>query len=99
MSKKRKKRPPGRTSNFKKQLEVKAARTGLTRLPTIALVATIDTMIGILQDRGVKIWDWDNKDKVVQKIKCIGGKVYILAHSEQPKTEAVNGENVGHETG
>ncbi len=103
MSKKRKKRPFGRPTgkppNFKKQLEAKAAETGLTKLPTMSLVATINTMIGILQDRGIKIRDWDEKGKVVQKIKCIGGKVYILAPDESRETEAGHGGSGEHKTG
>lgn len=103
MSKKRKKapgrRPTGKAPSFKKQLDAKAAQAGLTQLPTIALVATIDTMIGILRDRGHKIRDWDDKSKVVQKMKCIGNKVYILAPHEQPETEAGHGETTKHNTG
>ena len=98
MSKKHRKRPFGRPTgklppNFKKQLEAKAAQTGLNRLPTMSIVATIDTMIGILRDRGHKIRDWDEKDKVVQKMKYIGGKVYILAPREPSETEAGDGES------
>lgn len=85
MAKKRKFRPQSKPSSFKKGLEATAAQAGLSKLPTMALVATIDTMIGILHDRGVQIRDWDEKDKVVQKMKCIGGKVYILAPKEKPR--------------
>ena len=48
MGKKRKKPPfvrrTGKAPISKKQLEAKAAETGLTKLPTISLVATINTM-------------------------------------------------------
>ena len=103
MSKKREKapgrRPTGKAPTFKRQVDAKAAQAGLTQLPTMALVATIDTMIGILRDRGHKIRDWDEKDKVVQKMKCIGGKVYILAPKEPSETEAGHGESREHDTG
>ena len=104
MAKKKRKKPPfmrrtGKAPISKKQLEAKAAETGLTKLPTMALVATIDTMIGILRDRGHKIRDWDEKDKVVQKMKYIGGKVYILAPREPSETEAGDGESREHDTG
>ena len=98
-SKKPKRRHTGKVPSFKKQVDAKAAQAGLTQLPTMALVATIDTMIGILRDRGHKIRDWDEKDKVVQKMKCIGGKDYILAPHEQPETEAGHGETREHDTG
>lgn len=99
MSKKRKKGPFGRPkpSNLKKQLEARAAETGLNRLPTLSIISTIDTLIGILRGRGYKIRDWDDKDKVVQKIKYIGGKVFILAPHEHPETEAGHGRE--HNTG
>lgn len=61
------------------------ANAAMAKLPTTAIVATIDTMIGVLNSRGIKIRDWDDKDKVVQKIRCIGGKVYILAPSEKTR--------------
>jgi len=105
MSKKRKKRPQGKPSPFRKQVDgdrlsdAAAARAGLTKLPTPALVATIDTMIAILQERGIKIRDWDEKGKVVQKMKCIGNKVYILAPDESRETEAGHGGNGEHNTG
>lgn len=103
MGKKRKKPPfvrrTGKAPISKKQLEAKAAETGLTKLPTISLVATINTMLGILQDRGLQIRDWDEKDKVVQKMKYIGGKVYILAPREPSETEAGDGESREHDTG
>ena len=46
-SKKPKRRPTGKAPSFKKQVDARAAQAGLTQLPTMALVATIDTMIGI----------------------------------------------------
>ena len=98
-SKKPKRQHTGKVPSFKKQVDAKAAQAGLTQLPTMALVATIDTMIGILRDRGHKIRDWDEKDKVVQKMKYIGGKVYILAPKEPSETEAGHGESREHDTG
>ncbi len=63
------------------------AKAGLNRLPIPVLVASINNVIGILQSRGIKIRDWDDKGKVVQKIKFIGNKVYILAPSENQDPE------------
>ncbi len=81
MGNKRKKRlhprPTGKSPTFKNQVDAAAARAGLTKLPTMSLVATIDVMIGILRERGIKIRDWDEKGKVVQKMKCIGNEVFI----------------------
>jgi len=103
MKNKHKKRPPmrqsGKPASFKKELEATAANAGLTKLPTPALVAVIDTIIGILQGRGVIIRDWDDKDKVVKKMKCIGGRVFILAPREKPGTEVQHGEAEGQQQG
>ena len=97
MKNKRKKHPPmrksGKPASFKKELEATAANAGLTKRPTPALVAVIDTIIGILQDRGVIIRDWDDKDKVVRKMRCIGSRVFILAPREKPGTEAAHGKD------
>jgi len=92
---KRKKKPSHRSAPFKtaskastkKQAAAVGAYNELRQLPTPALVSTINTMVEILLDRGVAIRDWDEKDKVIQKVKMIGGKVYILAPRERPKTE------------
>lgn len=93
---KRKKKPGHRSAPFstksakaaaKKKADAAGAWDELRRLPTQALISTIDTMVGILQERGVVIRDWDEKDKVIQKVKMIGGKAYTLAPRERPKTE------------
>ena len=93
---KRKKKPGHRSAPFntksakaaaKKKADAAGAWDELRQLPTQALISTIDTMVGILQERGVAIRDWDEKDKVIQKVKMIGGKAYTLAPRERPKTE------------
>lgn len=94
-----KKRHTGKAPSFKKQVDARAAQAGLTQLPTMSLVATINTMLGILQDRGLQIRDWDDRSKVVHKLKVIRGNVYILAPHEQPETEAGHGESGEHDTG
>ena len=78
-----KKQKPG---GFRQRMDEAAAmaNAAMAKLPT-TIVATIDTMIGVLNSQGIKIRDWDDKDKVVQKIRCIGGKVYILAPSEKTR--------------
>ena len=62
-----KKQKPG---GFRQRMDEAAAmaNAAMAKLPTTAIVATIDTMIGVLNSRGIKIRDWDDKDKVVQKI-------------------------------
>lgn len=98
-----KKRHPGPWPRPKKPQTPKAASDKATAelqgLPTFAIVAAINNMIDVLRQRGQEIRDWDEKDKVIQKMSIIGGKVYTLAPSEKP-TEAKNhGENGDQESG
>lgn len=82
-----KKGKSSKPGDFRQRMDKAAAmaNAAMAKLPTTAIVGTIDTMIGVLRRRGIQIRDWDDKDKVVQKIRCIGGKVYILAPSEKPQ--------------
>ena len=82
-----KKGKSSKPGDFRQRMDKAAAmaNAAMAKLPTTAIVGTIDTMIGVLRRRGLQIRDWDDKDKVVQKIRCIGGKVYILAPSEKPQ--------------
>ena len=82
-----KKDKSSKPGDFRQRMDKAAAmaNAAMAKLPTTAIVGTIDTMIGVLRRRGIQIRDWDDKDKVVQKIRCIGGKVYILAPSEKPQ--------------
>jgi len=74
-------------SSFSKRLDTVATQTGLKSLPVPALVATLDSLIGILQERGFFIRDWDEKEKVVQRVKVIGGKIYLLAPREKQEAQ------------
>ncbi len=66
-----------------KEARVRGAEAQLRELPPLALIGTINTMIGILKERGFPVIDWDNRDKSVYKLVFQGGKVYILlTHSE-----------------
>ena len=65
-------------------------------MPTFALLATMNEIINVLQERGAEIRDWDHKDKVVRRMSSIGGKLYVLATREQTEAET-NGEKQGSE--
>lgn len=70
-----------------------AAKAVLEAIPTFALVSTIDMIIQIISERGETIRDWDDKRKIVQRMKCIGNKIYILAPREPPETEDIDGKH------
>lgn len=74
-----------------------AAKAALEVIPTFALVATMDTMIQIISERGETIRDWDDKRKIVRRMKCIGNKIYILAPREPPETEDANGKHTDYQ--
>lgn len=40
-------------------------------------------LIDELKDRGIRIYDFDNKDKAVEQIQIIREKVYFLAAKEE----------------
>lgn len=48
-------------------------------MPTASILITMEYMLNVLKDRGVEVRDFDNKDKVVEQIRLIGGKAYFLA--------------------
>lgn len=78
---------------FKKAAEMRTAQASLRALPIPALVGTIDTMIGILRERGVVIRDWDDREKVVHRMKLIGNQVFILAPREKREKELIKNGN------
>lgn len=54
----------------------------LINLPIPILVKSIEMQLNILSSRGIKIYDFDNKKKVVKQIRIIGNKVYFLAEED-----------------
>ena len=57
----------------------KIAQALLERLPIATLVNGINNSINILQKRGVHIWDWDQKERELYRLKVFGDKAYFLA--------------------
>jgi len=75
------------------------AMARLQRLSTPALAALLDTAVAVLRGRGVTVQDWDEKGRTVQRVTCIGGKVFILApRGRQGPEETRHGES-GENTG
>lgn len=58
------------------------AGTSFSNVPISTLCASIELLINNLRERGCPVYDFDNKDKTVQQIRFIGGKVYFLATRE-----------------
>lgn len=47
-------------------------------LPIPAVLASIEMQIKVLESRGVKISNWDDKDKSLKQVRMLGGKVYFF---------------------
>ena len=50
----------------------------MRQLPVSAMLSSIEMQINILQERGVEIRDWENKDRVLKQVRILGGKAYSL---------------------
>jgi len=46
------------------------------------MLSSIEMQINILQERGVEIRDWENKDRVLKQVRILGGKAYFLAEDK-----------------
>lgn len=73
MAKKNKRKPFGMNSSLADATQV------MRQLPVSAMLASIEMQIDILHERGVEIRDWEHKDRVLQQVRMMGGKVYFLA--------------------
>jgi Mor family transcriptional regulator len=55
----------------------------MRQLPVSAMLSSIEMQIDILQERGIEIRDWENRDRVLKQVRIIGGKAYFLATGEK----------------
>ena len=51
-------------------------------MPLPLVLRNIVQNIELPPPRGIRIRDWDNKDRVLTQVRIIGGKVYFLAATE-----------------
>lgn len=56
-------------------------------MPTSILILFMNSTIKMLEQRGVVIRDWDNKDKVVRCIRTLGGRYYFMATKESKEAQ------------
>lgn len=83
-----------------KAAKATAAESALRNLPIPALVGTINTMLGILKERGFPAMDWDDKSRSVYKLIFHGGKAYILLthdKQEEPPTKEESANDTNHD--
>lgn len=56
-------------------------------VPLATMCQSIQLLIDELRRRGVPVYDFDNKEKSVQGIQIVHGKVYFLAAKEEVYTD------------
>ena len=55
------------------------AMTKIIRMtPVPVLLASLESMINILHERGIDVVDWDDKSKKLVQFRVIGGKAYFF---------------------
>ena len=58
-------------------------------VPLATICQSINLLIDELRGRGIPVYDFDNKDKAVQGIQILQGKVFFLAAKEEDGHEEV----------
>ena len=58
-------------------------------VPTATICQSINLLIEELRSRGIAVYDFDNKDKVVHGIQIIKGNAYFMATKEVGTDEEV----------
>lgn len=60
------------------------AMTKIIRMtPVPVLLASLESMINILHERGIDVVDWDDKSKKLVQFRVIGGKAYFFCSKRQ----------------
>lgn len=70
---------PFRDEKTAKEAATKSAMDVLRKTPTAVLLQSTEMILNVLKERGQEVRDFDNKEKVVQQVRLIGGKPYFLA--------------------
>lgn len=63
-------------------ITVEGMKKFIDALPPLAIVQTIEGQIAILRTKGMKIYDWEQKDRAIEQVRIIGGKAYFFAVRE-----------------
>lgn len=66
-----------------------AEQPDFSTVPLATMCQSIQLLINELHRRGCPVYDFDNKDKFIQGIQIIQGKVYFLAAKEDSDHEKV----------
>ncbi len=84
-----------KTKEDKKAAALKGRAATLQRLvdsmPTSILILQLNNTIKMLEQRGIQIRDWDNREKIVRQIRVLGGRYYFFATKNEPTEVHANG--------
>ena len=80
-----------RNKSFSRQAAAapEAEQPDFSTVPLATMCQSIQLLINELYRRGFPVYDFDNKDKFIQGIQIIQGKVYFLAAKEDSDHEKV----------
>ena len=77
------------TTNVVALAEHSTRQPDFSDVPLATMCQSIQLLINELYQRGFPVYDFDNKQKFVQQIQIIQGKVYFLAAEEDFNHEKV----------
>lgn len=78
-----------RNKSFSQQAAAASEQPDFSNVPLATMCQSIQLLINELYSRGYPVYDFDNKDKFIQGIHIIQGKVYFLAAKEDSDHEKV----------
>ena len=78
---------PFRNERAQKEADLEAAVNTLRGLPTNALLQAMENILKVLNERGQPVRDFDHKEKVIQQVRMVGGKPYVLAAVPEESVE------------
>ena len=70
---------PFKNEEAERNAAMETALNTMRGLPTYALLQAMENILKILKERGQEVRDFDHKEKVVQQVRLVGMKPYILA--------------------
>lgn len=76
-----------RNKYFSKQAAVAQEQPDFSGVPLATMCQSIQLLINELYRRGYPVYDFDNKEKHIQGLQIIQGKVYFLAAKEESDHE------------
>ena len=88
--------PNGKAKHNTASSAASNAQTGVTaqnaqgiidNLPIPQLVAGINNLLKQLEQRGVPIYDWDDKARTLYRLQMCRGKIFYLAERREPEAE------------